>query len=102
MLEQLQSDPTLTIITCDESVARVVSAMRPGGEVKTEVKLVPRPDSAVIARLGLRKLLAGDTVTAEALDANYLRRSDAEIVRQQTVHEHIVHEKSSHLHKGGR
>ncbi|MBZ5530202.1 MAG: tRNA (adenosine(37)-N6)-threonylcarbamoyltransferase complex dimerization subunit type 1 TsaB [Acidobacteriia bacterium] len=87
MLELLQSDPTPTIITCDESVARVVSAMRPGGEVKTEVTLVPRPDSAVIARLGLRKLLAGETVTAEALDANYLRRSDAEIVHQKSVHQ---------------
>ena len=26
-----------------------------------------------------RKLLAGETVSVEALDANYLRRSDAEI-----------------------
>jgi hypothetical protein len=27
----------------------------------------------------LRKLMAGQTVSVEALDANYLRRSDAEI-----------------------
>jgi hypothetical protein len=33
----------------------------------------------MVARIGLRKLLAGQTVSIEALDANYLRRSDAEI-----------------------
>ena len=42
-------------------------------------QLVERPGSEAIARLGLRKLLAGQTVSVEALDANYLRRSDAEI-----------------------
>ena len=41
--------------------------------------IVPRPTSADIARLGLHKLLAGETVSVEALDANYIRRSDAEI-----------------------
>jgi hypothetical protein len=34
----------------------------------------------MIARLGLKKLLAGETVTVEALDANYIRRSNAEIL----------------------
>jgi tRNA threonylcarbamoyladenosine biosynthesis protein TsaB len=38
-----------------------------------------RPTSEDIARIGARKLLAGETVSVEALDANYLRRSDAEI-----------------------
>ena len=37
------------------------------------------PGSEVIARIGAGKLLAGETVSVEALDANYLRRSDAEI-----------------------
>ena len=41
--------------------------------------LVERPGSEDVARLGLRKLLAGQTVSVEALDANYLRRSDAEL-----------------------
>jgi len=41
--------------------------------------IVPRPTSADIARIGLDKLLAGKTVSVEALDANYIRRSDAEI-----------------------
>lgn len=43
------------------------------------IHLVPRPTSESIARVGLRKLLAGETVSVEALDANYIRRSDAEI-----------------------
>jgi tRNA threonylcarbamoyladenosine biosynthesis protein TsaB len=43
------------------------------------VHAVARPSSETIARLGLQKLLAGKTVSVEALDANYIRRSDAEI-----------------------
>ena len=35
--------------------------------------------SDAIVRLGCRKMLAGDTVTPEALEANYIRRTDAEI-----------------------
>jgi tRNA threonylcarbamoyladenosine biosynthesis protein TsaB len=35
--------------------------------------------AAMIARLGWRKLQAGETVTPEQLEANYIRRSDAEI-----------------------
>jgi len=46
---------------------------------KTRVQPSARPGSDVIARIGLRKLLAGETVSVEALDANYIRRSDAEI-----------------------
>jgi hypothetical protein len=33
----------------------------------------------MVARMGAAKLFAQDTVSVEALDANYLRRSDAEI-----------------------
>jgi len=43
------------------------------------MSVVARPGSEAIARIGLSKLLAGTTVTVEALDANYIRRSDAEI-----------------------
>lgn len=40
---------------------------------------VARPGADVYARLGLQKFLAGETVPADILDANYIRRSDAEI-----------------------
>lgn len=43
------------------------------------VSIVERPNSIDIARIGARKLMAGDTVAVELLDANYLRRSDAEL-----------------------
>ncbi|HJT52481.1 MAG TPA: tRNA (adenosine(37)-N6)-threonylcarbamoyltransferase complex dimerization subunit type 1 TsaB [Candidatus Angelobacter sp.] len=47
--------------------------------VGVEVHLTERPDSSMIARIGASKLIAGQTISVEALDANYLRRSDAEI-----------------------
>ena len=37
------------------------------------------PDARMIARLGRRKLTAGETVAPDQLEANYIRRSDAEI-----------------------
>jgi tRNA threonylcarbamoyladenosine biosynthesis protein TsaB len=40
---------------------------------------VDRPCSDAIARLGWRKIQAGNTAAPEDLEANYIRRSDAEI-----------------------
>jgi len=42
-------------------------------------QLVSHPGSAGVARLGWEKLRAGLLVTPEDLEANYIRRSDAEI-----------------------
>ncbi|MGA7557454.1 MAG: tRNA (adenosine(37)-N6)-threonylcarbamoyltransferase complex dimerization subunit type 1 TsaB [Terriglobales bacterium] len=44
-----------------------------------EVELIAYPNSGVIARVGWEHLQLGDTVRPEELEANYLRRSDAEI-----------------------
>ncbi len=38
--------------------------------------------AGVIASIGWKKILAGETTSPEALDANYIRRSDAEIFSQ--------------------
>ena len=73
LLQELEKHPEATLITSDEAIANLASA------TKTKTELVRRPDSALIGRLGLRKLLAGETVTVDELDANYIRRSDAEI-----------------------
>jgi tRNA threonylcarbamoyladenosine biosynthesis protein TsaB len=62
-----------TVVTPDQSIAE--SARRAG----LSVNEVERPRSDAIARRGWRKILAGDTVSVEDLDANYIRRSDAEI-----------------------
>ena len=66
------------IIAVEEPVVGVERriAMIP---VNSAVVVVTPPGSEVIARIGAVKLLAGETVSVEALDANYLRRSDAEI-----------------------
>jgi tRNA threonylcarbamoyladenosine biosynthesis protein TsaB len=42
-----------------------------------EVTTVPEVDSAQIAEVGWRKLLEGETISPDALDANYLRRDDS-------------------------
>ena len=65
-------------VTPDETVAQ---ALEERG-VAEAVGMVPRPRSDAIARFGLRKILAGQTVTPDELDANYIRRSDAEILRK--------------------
>jgi tRNA threonylcarbamoyladenosine biosynthesis protein TsaB len=48
-------------------------------EANASVERVPRPAAETYARLGMRKYLAGETSAIDELDANYIRRSDAEI-----------------------
>jgi tRNA A37 threonylcarbamoyladenosine modification protein TsaB len=43
------------------------------------VEQVAEPRSDVIARLGWEKIQAGQTTSPDELEANYIRRSDAEI-----------------------
>jgi tRNA threonylcarbamoyladenosine biosynthesis protein TsaB len=42
-------------------------------------KQTERPNSESIARIGMRKIARGEVVSVDELDANYIRRSDAEI-----------------------
>lgn len=72
-LEELRISHALRLITSDHSVAGIAAG------AGVNVQEAARPGSEIAARIGLRKLLAGDTVSADALDANYIRRSDAEI-----------------------
>lgn len=44
------------------------------------VEQITAPQSDAIARLGWERILRGETVTPEDLEANYIRRSDAEIL----------------------
>jgi tRNA threonylcarbamoyladenosine biosynthesis protein TsaB len=50
-----------------------------------QVEQIDYPRSDVIARLGWERILRGETVAPEALEANYIRRSDAEIFSQPKV-----------------
>jgi tRNA A37 threonylcarbamoyladenosine modification protein TsaB len=43
------------------------------------VRNLDRPQSDVIARLGWKKIAEGEIVSAEALEANYVGRSEAEL-----------------------
>jgi tRNA threonylcarbamoyladenosine biosynthesis protein TsaB len=73
LAEKFRSAGYDQLITSDPALAELASA------ANIAVQLVERPGSQAIARLGARKLLSGETISVEALDANYLRRSDAEI-----------------------
>jgi tRNA threonylcarbamoyladenosine biosynthesis protein TsaB len=74
------------LVTREEFVKRVQGkvAVSPDEELVTiarsaVVLRIERPTSADIARIGLQKIARGETVSVEELDANYIRRSDAEI-----------------------
>jgi tRNA threonylcarbamoyladenosine biosynthesis protein TsaB len=75
-LQQINNGDLASVITSDAALAELASA----AQAKVQVQLVDRPGSAFIARIGLKKLLAGETVSVETLDANYIRRSDAELL----------------------
>ena len=61
------------LITPDAKIADLSHAQN-----RTAV-LVPYSRADVIAQIGFQKIKAGDVVSIESLDANYIRRSDAEI-----------------------
>jgi tRNA threonylcarbamoyladenosine biosynthesis protein TsaB len=48
-------------------------------ESGSPVERIARPAADLYARLGLQKFRSGEVVSIETLDANYIRRSDAEI-----------------------
>jgi tRNA threonylcarbamoyladenosine biosynthesis protein TsaB len=65
--------PRSTLATSDKSLAE---AARSRG---LPVELLEPIDASTISRLGWRKIQAGQTVSPEQLEANYIRRTDAEI-----------------------
>ena len=67
--ELLEAAMGSTVVTADHSLAE---AARAAGLPVEEIEL---PRSDVIARLGWQKIQAGEIVSPEALDANYLRSS---------------------------
>jgi tRNA threonylcarbamoyladenosine biosynthesis protein TsaB len=82
--EQLLSKPEFF------SMAREAVAVTPDEPLTTVARdagislaLVAAPDAKKIAQLGWRKFHAGETVTPEQLEANYIRRTDAEILAKK-------------------
>lgn len=72
--EQLRNANVPAVTTCHPLIAELARASG-----QAHVEITDYPEGALITKIGLRKLLDGETVSVEALDANYLRRSDAEI-----------------------
>jgi tRNA threonylcarbamoyladenosine biosynthesis protein TsaB len=62
-----------TIVTPDPNWAEIAR------EAGLKVLAVEAPSAEMITRLGWNKLQAGETVSPEQLEANYMRRSDAEM-----------------------
>lgn len=65
--------PPERLVTPDETIAALLK------DSGLQCARIERPGAAAVAQLGLRKIGAGQTTTPEALDADYIRRSDAEI-----------------------
>lgn len=77
--EFLAAASGLRIITPDQSVTVVA------GSAGLQVEGIELPRSDAIARLGWKEILAGETILPENLEANYIRRSDAEIFAKPNV-----------------
>jgi tRNA threonylcarbamoyladenosine biosynthesis protein TsaB len=71
--DELQVRTSAVLVT---PAAKLADALRSRG---VQVRVLDRPGAAAIASVGLRRIAAGETVSPEQLDANYIRRSDAEI-----------------------
>ena len=51
-------------------------------EAGLPISTLPAVSAAEVARLGWRKIESGETVTPEQLEANYIRRTDAEMLER--------------------
>jgi tRNA threonylcarbamoyladenosine biosynthesis protein TsaB len=71
-----EGKPTMQAITPDAALAEIFRA------AGVPCEQVAYPSSELIARLGWQHIQHGRTVRPEDLDANYIRRSDAEIFSQ--------------------
>ena len=73
LAEFISANDSRQIITPDAKIAGFVR------EKGLRVAQIDRPRADVVARLGFEKIQTGDVILPEALDANYIRRSDAEV-----------------------
>lgn len=61
------------IVTPDNTVAEAAQ------EAGLTISTIASVDAGTIAELGWRRIKVGQTISPEELEANYIRRSDAEI-----------------------
>ena len=65
-----------TVVTPDSGLAEVA------GAAGLKVSALAAISAADVARLGWRKIQSSDTVSSEQLEANYIRRTDAELLEK--------------------
>jgi len=65
-----------TVVTPDSVLSEAANA------AGLSVVTLPPISAAAVARLGWRKIQSGETVTPEQLEANYIRRTDAEMLER--------------------
>jgi tRNA threonylcarbamoyladenosine biosynthesis protein TsaB len=83
--EELLSQPEFLLAARESTVVTPDSALADAARTAgLPVLAVDPPNSEMIARFGWKKLQAGATVSPEQLEANYMRRSDAEIFVKQS------------------
>ncbi len=75
-LVEFLAQPPSTRVRAVTSFPKIAEALAVAG---CNASLVPPLRADTIGRIGLRKILAGEVADAAALDANYVRRSDAEL-----------------------
>lgn len=73
--------PGAGVLVCDESHADDAAASACSALASCGPIYVQPPDAAQALRFALSRFRAGDFDDPETLDANYLRRSDAEVLR---------------------
>jgi tRNA threonylcarbamoyladenosine biosynthesis protein TsaB len=65
--------------------AQVATPVPALAELAGSAHAMSLPNALTIAQLGRRKLRAGETATPEQLEANYIRRTDAEIFAKPSL-----------------
>jgi tRNA threonylcarbamoyladenosine biosynthesis protein TsaB len=73
LLARVRQNENARLVTPDAAIEKLLS------QNGVPCTLLERPCSESVARIGLEKIARGETVSVEELDANYIRRSDAEI-----------------------
>jgi tRNA threonylcarbamoyladenosine biosynthesis protein TsaB len=71
--EEVWAGEPSKLVTADEALAKEVQA------AGLSISTIEAVTAGTIVELGRRKILAGESVSPEELEANYIRRSDAEI-----------------------
>jgi len=79
LVSSLESGIAEWIATPDQAIFDALSKKVPESKRSRIRRNLRRPRSAEVAAVGWQKLKAGETVSPERLEANYIRQSDAEI-----------------------